>query len=154
MINKNNVRVVIFKKNRQVIIKKVKPKNNSFDYDSKSYIIDSENYYIHKKLATYSFLEGTPIPLSIKDIKIQHGQELVEYDDILMSSDELNIFKRSKTAREILDTIDKGLPENIFGIISIAITLIGFAGLYFVLSEQINAIMQSIIELRNALGIQ
>jgi len=140
MLNKNNVRVVIFKKNRQVIIKKVKPKNNSFDYDSKSYIIDSENYYIHKKLATYSFLEGTPIPLSIKDIKIQHGQELVEYDDILMSSD--------------LDTIDKGLPENIFGIISIAITIIGFGVLYFVLSEQINAIMQSIIEFRNALGLE
>ena len=153
--NKNKVRVVIYKKNRQVVIKKVNPEDGvSFSYNGKSYTIDKENYYYHKKLATYSFREDVPIPLALNDLQVIKGKESIDFDKVLISAEELDTFKRSKTAKEILETInDNKLPDGILSIVSIFITLIGLGALYFVLSEQLVSIVNQLEALSNALGV-
>ena len=151
--NRNKIRVVIYKKNRQVIIKKVIPESNSFSHDGKSYTIDKENYYYHKKLATYSYREDVPIPLSLNELQVKKGQEFIEFENILMSSEELDTFKRSKTAKEILETIDSKSPEGLFAIITVVITIIGLGALYYVLNEQMLAIINQIQNISDALGV-
>ena len=151
--NKNKIKVIIYKKNRQIVRKKVEPKNNTFTIDNQSYIIDKENFYIDKNIAVYSYREEVPIPLQLKDLKVEKGKESIEFEKVLMSSEELNTFKRSKTAREILDTIDNKIPEGIFGLISIAVIVIGFGALYYVLNEQMVALQQQLQILSEGLGI-
>ena len=152
MLN-NKIRAIIYKKNRQVVIKKLNPNSDSFEYNNKSYIIDKENYYIYKKLAVYSYREEVPIPLALKDLQVNKGKEVIDFDKVLMSSDELNTFKRSKTAKEILDTIDRGPIENILGIIGIIITVGGLGALYWVLNGQIMQILDEIQQFREAIGV-
>ena len=151
--NKNKIKVIIYKKNRQIVRKKVEPKNNTFTIDNQSYIIDKENFYIDKNIAVYSYREEVPIPLQLKDLKVEKGKESIEFEKFLMSSEELNTFKRSKTAREILDTIDNKIPEGIFGLISIAVIVIGFGALYYVLNEQMVALQEQLQILSEGLGI-
>ena len=151
--NKNYIRVIIYKKNRQVIQKKVKPKSNSFSYDGCSYIIDKENFYYWKNLATYSYREEVPIPLALKELQVLKDKELIDFESVLMSSEELDTFKRSKTAKEILDTIDKKVPEGIFGLISIFIIIIGLGGVYYLLSQEIALLIQEIQKITDSLGL-
>lgn len=151
--NKNKVRVVIYKKNRQVVIRKVTPESSSFSFDGKSYTIDKENYYYHKKMATYSYREDVPIPLSLNDLQVVKGKESIDFNKVMMSSEELDTFKRSKTAKEILETIDNKRPEGMFMIINIIVTLVGIGVLYFILNEQITAILNQIQALSEALGV-
>lgn len=151
--NKNKVRVVIYKKNRQVVIRKVTPESSSFSFDGKSYTIDKENYYYHKKMATYSYREDVPIPLSLNDLQVVKGKESIDFNKVMMSSEELDTFKRSKTAKEILETIDNKRPEGVFMIINIIVTLVGIGVLYFILNEQITAILNQIQALSEALGV-
>lgn len=153
MFANNKIKAIIYKKNRQVIIKKVDPLSDSFEYNGKSYIIDKENYYIHKKIAVYSFREEVPIPLALKDLKVEKGKESIDFDKVLMSSDELNTFKRSKTAKEILDTIDRGPIENILSIITLLVTVGGLGALYWVLNGQIQDILEQIQSFRDAIGV-
>jgi hypothetical protein len=152
MLN-NKIKAIIYKKNRQIIIKKLDPKSDSFEYNDKSYIIDKENYYIHRKIAVYSFREEVPIPLALKDLKVIDGKETVDFDKVLMSSDELNTFKRSKTAKEILDTIDKGPLENILPIITLLVTIGGLGALYWILNGQIMQVLEEIQQFREAIGV-
>lgn len=151
--NKNYIRVIIYKKNRQVIQKKVKPKSNSFSYDGCSYIIDKENFYYWKNLATYSYREEVPIPLALKELQVLKDKELIDFESVLMSSEELDTFKRSKTAKEILDTIDKKVPEGIFGLITIFIVIIGLGGVYYLLSQEIALLIQEIQKITDSLGL-
>lgn len=151
--NKNKIRVVIYKKNRQVVIRKVVPKSNSFSHDGKSYTIDKENYYYYRKLATYSYREDVPIPLALNELKVKRGDELIEFEHILMSSEELDTFKRSKTAKEILETIDKKSPEGLFAIMTIIVTIVGLGALWFILNEQIMELMNQIQAISDALGV-
>lgn len=153
--NKNKVRVVIYKKNRQVVIKKVNPEDGiSFSFNGKSYTIDKENYYYHKKLATYSFREDVPIPLALNNLKVTKGKESIDFDKVLMSAEELDTFKRSKTAKEILETInDKKLPDGMFSLITLFITIIGFGALYYVLNEQIMSVLDHLQAVTEALGV-
>jgi hypothetical protein len=152
MLN-NKIKAIIYKKNRQIVIKKLNPKSESFEYNGKSYIIDKENYYIHRKIAVYSFREEVPIPLALKDLKVLDGKEMVDFDKVLMSSDELNTFKRSKTAKEILDTIDKGPLENILPIITLLVTIAGLGALYWILNGQIMQVLEEIQQFREAIGV-
>jgi hypothetical protein len=152
MLN-NKIKAIIYKKNRQIVIKKLDPKSDSFQYNDKSYIIDKENYYIHRKIAVYSFREEVPIPLALKDLKVLDGKEMVDFDKVLMSSDELNTFKRSKTAKEILDTIDKGPLENILPIITLLVTIAGLGALYWILNGQIMQVLEEIQQFREAIGV-
>lgn len=152
MLN-NKIKAIIYKKNRQVVIKILNPKSDSFEYNHKSYIIDKENYYIHRKIAVYSFREEVPIPLALKDLKVLDGKEMVDFDKVLMSSDELNTFKRSKTAKEILDTIDKGPLENILPIITLLVTIAGLGALYYILNGQIMQVLEEIQQFREAIGV-
>lgn len=151
--NKNKIKIIIYKKNRQIIRKKIEPKNNSFDYNNQSYIIDKENFYIDKNIAVYSYIEQSPIPLQIKDLKVEKGKESMDFDKVMMSADELNTFKRSKTAREILDTIDNKMPEGIFAIISLFIIIIGFGAIWYLLNGQIASLQSQIEALSQALGV-
>src|SRR6056297_4281144 len=153
--NKNKVRVVIYKKNRQVIIKKVNPKfTNSFSFNGKSYTIDKENYYYYKKMATYSFREDVPIPLALNDLQVIKGKESIDFDKVLMSAEELDTFKRSKTAKEILETIDNKMPEGIMAILTIGIVLVGLGAVWYTLNEQLVAIMQRLQELSQLMGVE
>jgi len=149
----NKIKAIIYKKNRQIVIKKLDPKSDSFQYNDKSYIIDKENYYIHRKIAVYSFREEVPIPLALKDLKVLDGKEMVDFDKVLMSSDELNTFKRSKTAKEILDTIDKKPLENILPIITLLVTIVGLGALYWILNGQIMQVLEEIQQFREAIGV-
>ena len=151
---RNKIRVVIYKKNRQVVIKKIIPEDGvSFSYNGKSYTIDKENYYYHRKMATYSFREDVPIPLSLNDLQVVKGKESIDFEKIMMSSEELETFKRSKTAKEILETIDGKKPDGLFMIVNIVVTLIGLGVLYFILNEQINVIIEAINRLSDGLGV-
>jgi hypothetical protein len=152
--NKNKIRFIIYKKNRQVIQKKVEPKSNSFTYNGNSYIIDKENFYIWKNIATYSYREEVPIPLALKELQVIKGKEYIDFENVLMSSEELDTFKRSKTAKEILDTIDKKIPEGIFGLITIFIVIIGLGGVYYLLSQEIALIIQELQKITNSVGLQ
>jgi len=154
IILKPKVRVVIYKKNREVIQRYVSPDSDSFSINKKSYIIDKENYYIFKSKATYTYLEDIPTPLTIKNIEVVKGKESVPYEDVLMTADELETFKRSKTAKEILETMNGGLPDNILGLVSIGITAIGLVVIYYLLDQQIQLILQQITELRRLFGVQ
>lgn len=151
--NKDYVRIIIYKKNRQVIQKRIKPKNNSFSYNGASYIIDKENFYYWRNLATYSYREEVPIPLALKELQVLKNKELIDFEKVLMSSEELDTFKRSKTAKEILDTIDKKVPEGIFGLISIFIIIIGLGGVYYLLSQEIALLIQEIQKITDSLGL-
>ena len=148
------VRVIIYKKNREAIQRIIKVENDSFSINKKSYVIDKENYYIHRKRATYSYLEDVPTPLTIKNIEIVKGKETVNYDDVMITADDLETFKRSKTAKEILETMNGGLPDNILGLVSIGITVVGLVAIYYLLDQQISAILQQITELRRLFGVQ
>lgn len=152
--NKNKIRFIIYKKNRQVIQKKVEPKSNSFTYNGNSYIIDKENFYIWKNIATYSYREEVPIPLALKELQVIKGKEYIDFENVLMSSEELDTFKRSKTAKEILDTIDKKIPEGIFGLITIFIVIIGLGGVYYLLSQEIALIIQELQKITDSVGLQ
>ena len=152
--NKNKIRFIIYKKNRQVIQKKVEPKSNSFTYNGNSYIIDKENFYIWKNIATYSYREEVPIPLALKELQVIKGKEYIDFENVLMSSEELDTFKRSKTAKEILDTIDRKVPEGIFGLITIFIVIIGLGGVYYLLSQEIALIIQELQKITNSVGLQ
>ena len=152
--NKNKIRFIIYKKNRQVIQKKVEPKSNSFSYNGNSYIIDKENFYIWKNIATYSYREEVPIPLALKELQVIKGKEYIDFENVLMSSEELDTFKRSKTAKEILDTIDRKVPEGIFGLITIFIVIIGLGGVYYLLSQEIALIIQELQKITNSVGLQ
>ena len=152
--NKNKIRFIIYKKNRQVIQKKVEPKSNSFTYNGNSYIIDKENFYIWKNIATYSYREEVPIPLALKELQVIKGKEYIDFENVLMSSEELDTFKRSKTAKEILDTIDKKVPEGIFGLITIFIVIIGLGGVYYLLSQEIALIIQELQKITESVGLQ
>jgi hypothetical protein len=79
--NKNKIRFIIYKKNRQVIQKKVEPKSNSFTYNGNSYIIDKENFYIWKNIATYSYREEVPIPLALKEQFYNNNPKLKQTED-------------------------------------------------------------------------
>jgi len=81
--NKNKIRFIIYKKNRQVIQKKVEPKSNSFTYNGNSYIIDKENFYIWKNIATYSYREEVPIPLALKELQVIKGKEYIDFENVL-----------------------------------------------------------------------
>ena len=151
--NKNKIRIIIYKKNRQVIQKKVEPKSNSFSYNGCSYIIDKENFYIYKNIATYSYREEVPIPLALKELQVSKGTEFIDFENVLMSSEELDTFKRSKTAKEILDTIDRKVPEGIFGLITIFIVIIGLGGVYYLLSQEIALLIQEIQKITQSLGL-
>jgi hypothetical protein len=151
--NKNKIRVIIYKKNRQVIQKKVEPKSNSFSHNGCSYIIDKENFYYWKNLATYSYREEVPIPLALKELQVLKDKELIDFESVLMSSEELDTFKRSKTAKEILDTIDRKVPEGIFGLITIFIVIIGLGGVYYLLSQEIALLIQEIQKITDSLGL-
>jgi hypothetical protein len=152
--NKNKIGFIIYKKNRQVIQKKVEPKSNSFTYNGNSYIIDKENFYIWKNIATYSYREEVPIPLALKELQVIKGKEYIDFENVLMSSEELDTFKRSKTAKEILDTIDKKIPEGIFGLITIFIVIIGLGGVYYLLSQEIALIIQELQKITESVGLQ
>ena len=152
-LNKNKIRFIIYKKNRQVIQKKVEPKSNSFSYNGCSYIIDKENFYIFKNIATYSYREEVPIPLALKELQVSKGTEFIDFENVLMSSEELDTFKRSKTAKEILDTIDRKVPEGIFGLITIFIVIIGLGGVYYLLSQEIALLIQEIQKITQSLGL-
>jgi hypothetical protein len=151
--NKNKIRFIIYKKNRQVIQKKIQPTSNSFSYNGNSYIIDKENFYIWKNIATYSYREEVPIPLALKELQVVKGKEFIDFENVLMSSEELDTFKRSKTAKEILDTIDKKVPEGIFGLITIFIVIIGLGGVYYLLSQEIALLIQEIQKITDSLGL-
>jgi len=151
---KNQVRVIIYKKNRQFVLKRVEPKSNSFSYNGNSYIIDKENFYYWKGLATYSYREEVPIPLALKEIQVLKGKESIDFEKVLMSSEELDTFKRSKTAKEILDTIDKKIPEGIFGLVTIFIVIIGLGGVYYLLSQEIALIIQELQKITESVGLQ
>jgi len=71
-----------------------------------------------------------------------------------MTADELETFKRSKTAKEILETMNGGLPDNILGLVSIGITAIGLVVIYYLLDQQIQLILQQITELSRLFGVQ
>jgi hypothetical protein len=150
---KNQVRVIIYKKNRQFVLKRVQPKNNSFSFNGNSYIIDKENFYYWKGLATYSYREEVPIPLALKELQVINGKEIIDFEKVLMSSEELDTFKRSKTAKEILDTIDKKVPEGLFGMITIFIVLIGLGGIYYLLSQEISLLLEEIQKLTQSAGL-
>ena len=154
MTNRNKIRVVIYKKNRQVIIKKINEASGSFSYDGKSYTIDKENYYYHKKLATYSYREDVPIPLSLNDLQVVKGKESIDFDKVMMSSEELDTFKRSKTAKEILDTIDKKVPEGIMAILTIGITLLAIGAVWFTLNEQLVLLIEQVQQLNQLMGVE
>lgn len=151
--NKNKVRVIIYKKNRQVVQTKKKPKSNSFSYDGNSYIIDKENFYYYKNIATYSYREEVPIPLILKELQVIKGKEFIDFENVLMSSEELDTFKRSKTAKEILDTIDKKVPDGLFGMVTIFILIIGLGGVYYLLSQEIALLIQEIQKITQSLGL-
>ena len=151
--NKNKIRIIIYKKNRQVIQKKVEPKSNSFSYNGCSYIIDKENFYIYKNIATYSYREEVPIPLALKELQVSKGTEFIDFENVLMSSEELDTFKRSKTAKEILETIDKKVPEGLFGMITIFVLIIGLGGVYYLLSQEIALLIQEIQKITQSLGL-
>jgi hypothetical protein len=125
----------------------------SFSYNGRSYTIDKENFYYHRKIATYSYREDVPIPLSLNDLKVKKGQEMVDFEKVLMSAEELDTFKRSKTAKEILETINKKSPDGLFAIMTVVVTIIGLIGVWYVLNEQIMAIMEQIQQISDALGI-
>ena len=152
--NKNKIRAVIYKKNRQVVIKKIEANSGSFSYDGKSYTIDKENYYYYKKMATYSYREDVPIPLALNDLQVTKGKESIDYDKVMMSSEELDTFKRSKTAKEILETIDNKMPEGIMAILTIGIVLVGLGAVWYTLNEQLVAIMQRLQELSQLMGVE
>lgn len=153
MFDKNKIKVIIYKKNREVVIKKIPTESDSFEYNKKSYIIDKENFYVYNHMAVYSYREEVPIPLALKDLKVEKGKESIDFEKVLMSSEELNTFKRSKTAKEILDTIDKGPMENIISIITLAVVILGLGGVYWVLNGQIQAILEQIQSFREAIGV-
>ena len=153
MFDKNKIKVIIYKKNREVVIKKIPINSDSFEYNKKSYIIDKENFYVYNYMAVYSYREEVPIPLALKDLKVEKGKESIDFEKVLMSSEELNTFKRSKTAKEILDTIDKGPMENIISIITLAVIILGLGGVYWVLNGQIQAILEQIQSFREAIGV-
>jgi uncharacterized protein YjeT (DUF2065 family) len=71
-----------------------------------------------------------------------------------MTADELETFKRSKTAKEILETMNGGLPDNILGLVSIGITAIGLFVIYYLLDQQIQLILKQISELTRLFGVQ
>jgi len=152
--NRNKIRVVIYKKNRQVVIKKIEQTSGSFSFDGKSYTIDKENYYYYKKMATYSYREDVPIPLALNDLQVSKGKESIDYDKVMMSSEELDTFKRSKTAKEILETIDNKMPEGIMAILTIGIVLVGLGAVWYTLNEQLVAIMQRLQELSQLMGVE
>ena len=152
--NRNKIRVVIYKKNRQVVIKKIEQTSGSFSFDGKSYTIDKENYYYYKKMATYSYREDVPIPLALNDLQVTKGKESIDYDKVMMSSEELDTFKRSKTAKEILETIDNKMPEGIMAILTIGIVLVGLGAVWYTLNEQLVAIMQRLQELSQLMGVE
>ena len=152
--NRNKIRVVIYKKNRQVVIKKIEQTSGSFSFDGKSYTIDKENYYYYKKMATYSYREDVPIPLALNDLQVSKGKESIDYDKVMMSSEELDTFKRSKTAKEILETIDNKMPEGIMAILTIGVVLVGLGAVWYTLNEQLVAIMQRLQELSQLMGVE
>lgn len=155
LFGRKKVKVIIYKKNRQTVIKKVKPESLSFEIDNQSYIIDKENYYIHKGIAIYSYLEQVPTPLSLKSLTIQKNKtETVGFEDVMMSAEELSIFKRSKSAKEVLNSIEKKMPENVISLFTLFATLIGLGILYFVLQAQITSILDRINQLIEILGVE
>lgn len=153
MLGRNKIKAIIYKKNREVVIKKIPTESDSFEYNKKSYIIDKENFYVYNHMAVYSYREEVPIPLALKDLKVEKGKESIDFEKVLMSSEELNTFKRSKTAKEILDTIDKGPIENIISIITLGVIILGLGGVYWVLNGQIQAILEQIQSFREAIGV-
>jgi len=152
--NKNTVRVIIFKKNRQLIRKVVAPKNDSFSHNHKSYVIDSQNYYIFRNKAVYTYHEDIPTPLTIKDIQVTDGKEIVPYDSVMMTADELETFKKAKTGKEILDTIDNKMPENIMSIVTMVVVIGAVGFLWYMLTEQMNELTGLIRELSRLFGVE
>jgi len=153
--NRKRIKAIIYRKNRQAVIKKVVPQNLSFEIDGQSYIIDKENFYMHKGVACYSYLEQVPAPLALKSLLIQKdGTETVAFEDVMMSAEELSIFKRSKSAKEVLNSIEKSMSESILSIVSIAVTIIGLGLLYFVLQSQISLIIEQLSEFTALLGVE
>ena len=137
-----------------MVIKKIEQTSGSFSFDGKSYTIDKENYYYYKKMATYSYREDVPIPLALNDLQVTKGKESIDYDKVMMSSEELDTFKRSKTAKEILETIDNKMPEGIMAILTIGIVLVGLGAVWYTLNEQLVAIMQRLQELSQLMGVE
>lgn len=153
--NRNKIRAIIYKKNRQTVIKKITPVNLSFEYDHQSYIIDKENYYMHKGIACYAYLEQIPTPLSLKSLTIRKdGTETVDYEDVMMSAEELSIFKRSKSAKEVLNSIEKSMSESMLSVFSILATVVGLGVLYFVLQAQLVPIIDQLSKIAELLGVE
>lgn len=151
--NKRKIRAIIYHKNRQVTIKKLKPESRSFDYDNQSYIIDKENYYIYRGVAIYSYLEQVPTPIALKNLQVAKNKtETIPLEDVMISAEELNIFKKSKSAKEVLNSIEKSSPEGLLSVISIGVTVLGIGLLYFILQEQITTLTTQLQELVNLLG--
>ena len=152
--NKNSIRVIIYKKNRQQVRKVVVPKNDTFSHNAKSYVIDSQNYYIFKNKAVYTYHEDIPTPLTIKDIQVIQGTEVVPYESVLMTADELETFKRAKTAKEILDTVDNKMPENIMSLVSMVVVIGAIGFLWYMLTNQMNELGELIRNLTRLFGVE
>lgn len=141
-LDKGKVRIIVAKADRELLIAKIKPKDNLIQLQDKTYDLDKEKFIIYKGMPTYFYNYNNTVPLD------PYSLQITEYTPELY-----NAGLESKIIRDIIDSGKKtsAFDIPIMTILISGLTLIGLGiAVYFLndkisnLNDQLNSIIEAL----------
>ena len=129
------IKVIYFGEGRKHSIKYLIPKDNTVSFDGQSFIINKKDFFVdNKNFITYIFGYNRVEPIDPNNAET--------LGDITPA--DLDVALNSRIASEILNASKSKTDINIILVIVIIVMIAGFVGVWYMLSEQINALQESL----------
>jgi len=129
------IKVIYFGEGKRNDIHYIIPKGSTITINEKSFVLNNNDFFIDRKnFVTFIFSHQRVEPINPNDV-----ENLGEYDPALF-----DIALNSRIASEILDASKNKADINIFLMVGLFIMIVGFAVVWYTLSEQISALQESL----------
>jgi len=129
------VKIIYFGEGRKHSIRYLIPKSDTISFDGKSFILNKKDFFIdNKNFITYIFSYNRIEPVDPNDAETL-GK---------ITPADLDVALNSRIASEILNASKNKTDINIILVIVIIVMIAGFVGVWYMLSEQINALQESL----------